>query len=37
MFTILKLQKWKTKFDPENYKTKNFYEEVIRCKKWIKF
>ena len=24
-----KLQKWKTKFDPENYKSKNFSEEVI--------
>ena len=21
--------KWKTKFDPENYKSKNFSEEVI--------
>ncbi len=24
--------KWKTKFDPENYKTKNFSEEVINAK-----
>ena len=24
-----KTQKWKTKFDPENYKSKNFSEEVI--------
>jgi len=27
-----KLQKWKTKFNPENYKTKNFSEEVIDAK-----
>jgi len=27
-----KLSKWKTKFDPENYKTKNFSEEVIDAK-----
>ncbi len=27
-----KLNKWKTKFDPENYKTKNFSEEVIDVK-----
>ena len=27
-----KLNKWKTKFDPENYKTKNFSEEVIDAK-----
>ncbi len=27
-----KLNKWKTKFDPENYKTKNFTEEVIDAK-----
>tara|TARA_Y100000590_G_scaffold63561_1_gene68222 strand:+ start:84 stop:4166 length:4083 start_codon:yes stop_codon:yes gene_type:complete len=26
------LQKWKTKFNPENYKTKNFSEEVIDAK-----
>ncbi len=26
------LKKWKTKFDPENYKTKNFSEEVIDAK-----
>ena len=28
----LKLKKWKTKFNPENYKTKNFSEEVIDVK-----
>ncbi len=27
-----KIDKWKTKFDPENYKTKNFSEEVIDAK-----
>ena len=27
-----KLHKWKTKFDPENYKAKNFSEEVIDAK-----
>ena len=27
-----KLKKWKTKFDPENYKAKNFSEEVIDAK-----
>ena len=27
-----KIQKWKTKFDPENYKAKNFPEEVIDAK-----
>ncbi len=27
-----KIQKWKTKFDPENYKAKNFSEEVINAK-----
>ena len=27
-----KLNKWKTKFEPENYKTKNFSEEVIDAK-----
>ena len=27
-----KLKKWKTKFNPENYKTKNFSEEVIDAK-----
>ena len=26
------LNKWKTKFDPENYKSKNFSEEVIDAK-----
>ena len=26
------LIKWKTKFDPENYKAKNFSEEVIDAK-----
>jgi DNA-directed RNA polymerase subunit beta len=28
----LKTQKWKTKFNPENYKAKNFSEEVIDAK-----
>jgi DNA-directed RNA polymerase subunit beta len=28
----LKTQKWKTKFNPENYKAKNFSEEVINAK-----
>ena len=28
----LKTQKWKTKFNPENYKAKNFSEEVIDLK-----
>ena len=27
-----KLKKWKTKFDPENYKAKNYSEEVIDAK-----
>ena len=27
-----KISKWKTKFDPENYKAKNFSEEVIDAK-----
>ena len=27
-----KTEKWKTKFNPENYKTKNFLEEVIDAK-----
>ena len=27
-----KTQKWKTKFNPENYKTKNFSEEVLDAK-----
>jgi len=27
-----KIKKWKTKFNPENYKTKNFYEEVVDAK-----
>ncbi len=27
-----KLQKWKTKFNPENYKAKNFSEEVVDAK-----
>ncbi len=27
-----KLNKWKTKFDPENYKSKNFFEEIIDAK-----
>ncbi len=27
-----KLNKWKTKFDPENYKSKNFSEQVIDAK-----
>ena len=26
------LKKWKTKFDPENYKAKNFSEEVVNAK-----
>ena len=26
------LNKWRTKFDPENYKAKNFSEEVIDAK-----
>ena len=29
---ILKQNKWKTKFNPENYKAKNFSEEVIDAK-----
>jgi DNA-directed RNA polymerase subunit beta len=29
---IQKLKKWKTKFNPENYKAKNFSEEVIDAK-----
>ena len=28
----VKTGKWKTKFNPENYKAKNFSEEVIDCK-----
>ena len=28
----VKISKWKTKFDPENYKSKNFSEEVIDAK-----
>ncbi|MDC1497262.1 DNA-directed RNA polymerase subunit beta [Pelagibacteraceae bacterium] len=28
----LKTEKWKTKFNPENYKAKNFSEEVINAK-----
>ena len=28
----VKTEKWKTKFNPENYKTKNFSEEVIDAK-----
>ena len=27
-----KTQKWKTKFNPENYKAKNFSEEVVDAK-----
>ena len=27
-----KSQKWKTKFNPENYKAKNFSEEVVDAK-----
>ena len=27
-----KLNKWKTKFDPENYKSKNFSEEIVDAK-----
>ena len=30
----IKLKKWKTMFNPENYKTKNFSEEVINAKAW---
>ena len=29
---MIKILKWKTKFDPENYKAKNFTEEVIDAK-----
>ena len=29
---IVKLKKWKTKFNPENYKSKNFSEEIIDAK-----
>ena len=29
---MTKTQKWKTKFNPENYKAKNFSEEVIDAK-----
>ena len=29
---IQALKKWKTKFNPENYKAKNFSEEVIDAK-----
>ena len=29
---IQKTEKWKTKFNPENYKAKNFSEEVIDAK-----
>ncbi len=28
----LKIKKWKTKFNPENYKSKNFSEEIIDAK-----
>ena len=28
----VKTEKWKTKFNPENYKAKNFSEEVIDAK-----
>ena len=28
----IKIKKWKTKFNPENYKAKNFSEEVIDAK-----
>jgi len=27
-----KLNKWKTKFNPENYKAKNYSEEIINAK-----
>ncbi len=27
-----KVNKWKTKFNPENYKTKSFYEEIVDVK-----
>ena len=26
------IEKWKTKFNPENYKAKNFSEEIIDAK-----
>ena len=29
---IHKSKKWKTKFNPENYKSKNFSEEIIDAK-----
>ena len=27
-----KTEKWKTKFNPENYKSKNFLEEIVDAK-----
>ena len=32
LFMMKNLNKWKTKFDPENYKAKNFSEEIIDAK-----
>ena len=29
---MIKKRKWKTKFNPENYKAKNFSEEVVDAK-----
>ena len=29
---IKNLKKWRTKFDPENYKSKNFSEEIVDAK-----
>jgi len=29
-----KTNKWKTKFNPENYKAKNFFRRSYGCKKW---
>ena len=32
IYNLIKSRKWKTKFDPENYKAKNFSEEIIDAK-----
>ena len=32
LIILMQIQKWKTKFDPENYKAKNFSEEIIDAK-----
>ena len=32
LYSMIKLKKWKTKFNPENYKSKNFSEEIIDAK-----